>query len=224
MFYISFFKKFKDWNNLTVNEKIVYSFLVNYGTMHQIDSWDKSSERDWDRKKLDMSVIKNCIDEYSYLKFRKITNKKISEKTGISLRTVSTILNKFKKIDILNKEEEDYYKIEVPKGFIDKGFLNLPKNTDLKGMQLVFWAFINERLIHYNEKRSLFNNTKIDTWASRLAMDMGVKKKDIQNYIHSLTQKNYLQRTNNCLTINKISTQTNTRQEFNSIEEYDLPF
>ena len=58
----------------------------------------------------DLDIIKEYIDKFSSLEFRKITNKKISEKTGISLRTVSTILNRFKKIDILNQDREGFYK------------------------------------------------------------------------------------------------------------------
>jgi predicted transcriptional regulator len=222
MFYISFFKEFKDWNKLTVNEKIVYSFLVNYATMHQHESWDKENEREYGEKKLNMDIIKEYIDKFSSLEFRKITNKKISEKTGISLRTVSTILNRFKKIDILNQDREGFYKIVVPKGFIDNGFLNLPKKAEVKGMQLVFWAFINNRLNHYNERTGEYHNMQIDTWASRLAMDMGVKKKDVQNYIHCLAKKGFLQRSeDNRFLVIKIN--GNIEWDYTE-EEYDLPF
>lgn len=193
MFYISFFKEFKDWNHLSINEKIVYSFLVNYATMHQKESWDKSSKSENDGKKLNIDIIKESIENNSFLVFRKITNKKVSERTNISLRTVSTILNRLKDLAILS-EQDDCYKIVIPKGLIDKGFLDLPKKTELKGMQLVFWAFVNERLEHYNVRTKMPRNILLDTWASRLAMDMGVKKKDVQNYIHCLSKRNYLGR------------------------------
>lgn len=196
MFYISFFKEFKDWNHLSINEKIVYSFLVNYATMHQKDSWDKSSMRENEEKRLNMNLIKEFIDEHQYLEFRKITYRKIRIRTRISLRTISTIVNRFKDLAILS-ERDDYYKIIIPKGFIDKGFLTLPENTGLKGMQLVFWAFLNERLRCYNNKKYTSYNTdnkELDTWASRLASDMGVKKKDVQNYIHCLTKRDFLKR------------------------------
>ena len=75
-FILVFFKEFKDWNKLTVNEKIVYSFLVNYATMHQHESWDKENEREYGEKKLNMDIIKEYIDKFSSLEFRKITNKK----------------------------------------------------------------------------------------------------------------------------------------------------
>ena len=54
-------------------------------------------------KNLDTNEYSNSTIVNKNQPYQKITNKKISEKTGISLRTVSTILNRFKKIDILNR-------------------------------------------------------------------------------------------------------------------------
>lgn len=228
MFYISFFKEFKYWNRLTINEKIVYSFLVNYATMHQIDSWDNASEIMYGEKRLDMGTIKDMIEEYSYLCFQKITNKKISDKTGISLSTVSKTLIKFKTLEILDEGKDrynEYYRITIPNRFIDKGFLVLPKNTELKGMQLIFWEFINERLKHYNANTGRLDNLGIDSWASQIARDMGVKKKDIQNYIHILTKKKYLSRSKNgkLLYLNIKPNYINTTLETYASDS-DLPF
>ena len=39
------------------DEKIVYSFLVNYATMHQHESWDKGNEREYGEKKLNIDII-----------------------------------------------------------------------------------------------------------------------------------------------------------------------
>ncbi|MBO5844145.1 MAG: winged helix-turn-helix domain-containing protein, partial [Bacteroidales bacterium] len=152
MFYRSFFKEFKNWNNLNWNEKIVYSFLVNYATMHQDYSWDNASKSEEGVYKIDMDTINFLIDENERLWLR-ISQKKIAEKTDISLRTIATIMGNFR-----DKEIIDYNSILVPKGFIDNGFLKLPTGTWLKGFQRVFWAFINERLKHYNNKRGKENN------------------------------------------------------------------
>lgn len=68
--------------------------------MHQKESWDKSSKSENDGKKLNIDIIKESIENNSFLVFRKITNKKVSERTNISLRTVSTILNRLKDLAI----------------------------------------------------------------------------------------------------------------------------
>lgn len=230
MFYRSFFKDFKNWNNLNWNEKIVYSFLVNYATMHQDYSWDNASKSEEGVYKLDMDEIIFFIDENERLWLR-ISQKKIAEKTDISLRTIATIMGNFRDKGIIDNDS-----ILVPKGFIDNGFLKLPTGTGLKGFQRVFWAFINERLKHYNEKCGKENNQRIDTWASTLAKDMGVEKKSyIQNCIHCLTEKNYLKRDKETglLAINtklhKIKTPKQVKEEKEEdkrkIKEYeDLPF
>lgn len=230
MFYRSFFKEFKNWNNLNWNEKIVYSFLVNYATMHQDYSWDNASKSEEGVYKLDMDEIYFLIKENERLWLR-ISQKKIAEKTDISLRTIATIMSNFRDKGII---DNDF--ILVPKGFIDNGFFKLPTGTGLNGFQRVFWAFINERLKHYNEKCGKENNKNIDTWASTLAKDMGVEKKsDIQNCIHCLSEKNYLKRNKETgllvinTKLNGIKTPKQVKEEKEEekrkIKEYeDLPF
>ncbi|MBQ5891495.1 MAG: winged helix-turn-helix transcriptional regulator [Bacteroidales bacterium] len=230
MFYKSFFKEFKNWNNLNWNEKIVYSFLVNYAIMHQDYSWDNASKSEEGVYKINMNEINFLIDENERLWLR-ISQKKIAEKTDISLRTIATIMGNFRDKGII-----DYDSILVPKGFINNGFLKLPTETGLNGFQRIFWAFINERLKHYNNKCGKENNLHIDTWASTLAKDMGVEKKSvIQNCIHCLTEKNYLKRNKETglLAINtklhKIKTPKQVKEEKEKkkrkIKEYeDLPF
>lgn len=236
MFYISFLKEFKDWNGLTVNEKIVYSLLANYSVMCQ-NAWYKVRESECGENRLNMDKIKDMIKIHDWFELAKISNKKISEKTGISLRTVSTILNRLKDLKILEECDEQvdfvYYAIQVPEGLIDNGYLDLPKNTGLKGMQLIFWAFINQRLGHYNERTGNFYNKSLDTWASRLATDMGVKKKDIQNYIHCLTKRGFLKRSedgkylvlyeNGDANVKNEPTKFNTTTQWKQYDE-DLPF
>ncbi|MBQ2375291.1 MAG: winged helix-turn-helix transcriptional regulator, partial [Bacteroidales bacterium] len=198
--------------------------------MHQDYSWDNASKSEEGVYKINMDEINFLIDENERLWLR-ISQKKIAEKTDISLRTIATIMGNFRDKGII-----DYDSILVPKGFINNGFLKLPTETGLNGFQRIFWAFINERLKHYNNKCGKENNLHIDTWASTLAKDMGVEKKSvIQNCIHCLTEKNYLKRNKETglLAINtklhKIKTPKQVKEEKEKkkrkIKEYeDLPF
>ncbi|MEE1097629.1 MAG: replication/maintenance protein RepL [Bacteroidales bacterium] len=192
MYYISFLKTFKDWENLTVNQQIIYSYFVNSAIMQQQGVWASDGSG-----KLVMRAVSELIYYNSFLTCPKVTNDYISEKTGISLRTVAATMRYLRESSLvfINRNQyEEFYVVNIPRGLVESGFLKLPKNTGLKGMQLIFWAFINERLKHYNAKTGRIDNLEIDSWASRIARDMGIKKKDAQNYIHILTKRNYLQR------------------------------
>ena len=79
--------------------------------------------------------------------------------------------------------------IKCPVKLLEGGYLKLPDNTNLKGLQLVFYAYIREKA-HY------FNGS-IDTWAYKLAEVFHTSTNNIYYAIHELHRKGFVERLSN---------------------------
>ena len=200
MYYRSFLYEYRDWYNLSTNEQIVYSIILNKAILSQ-DVFGYNG-------KLDQKRIENIIDICDgYLELPKMPTAKIAEKSGISLRALTGndgILAQLRKKGLLDKDYDSngYILVKVEYGVIGKGYMMLPVETGLKGKQLLFWAFMLERLKHFNQEldkkngssRRFSTNQKMMVSAPKLAKDFGVSIKDIHNLIHQLTVRNFLKR------------------------------
>lgn len=199
MLYRKFLTDYKEWCSLSTNEQIVYSLLLNYAITRQDCVFDADGN-------LDMEFVHDAIDisDDETLELPRVSYSKIANKCGISERSLKGrdgIIASLMSKGLLEMPYIDYWKIVAPKDLIDGGYMVLPSETGLKELQLVFWAFICERLKHYNQNQARksndsrwLGNKRIDTWASKLAQDFGVKTKDVQNLIHKLAKKNFVKR------------------------------
>lgn len=203
MYYRSFLNEYREWYGLSTNEQIVYSILLNKAILHQ-EVFDFKGE-------LSQEMVKDRFEDEDYFEMPKMSLSKISEKSGISLRTLkgeNGIIAQLRKRDLLDYDYNNHLYsgetmwVKSEYGVFKNGYMTLPIKTGLKGKQLVFWAFMLERLKHYNKKltsRKGYNyeymyNNKMYVCATKLAADFGVSTKDIHNLIHQLTARNFLKR------------------------------
>lgn len=69
------------------------------------------------------------------------------------------------------------------------GFFKIPNDTNLRGWQLIDYAFIKERSVGYNGT--------IDTWASVLSQMLHTTKENVYMTINRLKEKGYVERLRN---------------------------
>ena len=165
---------------MTCDEAIVYSLLVGHSLMSYADVFDGHGDFSLE---LAQDYISFCKEDSgsSYIDLYWISKNKLSSMTGISRRQIYNIINNLEKKRFIVGET-----IYCPNKLIKEGFFKLPNNTNLKGWQLVFYAFLKNLSENYYGS--------IDTWASKLAEYFHSSKTAIKSLIRELARKGYVKR------------------------------
>lgn len=86
-------------------------------------------------------------------------------------------------------EEKGYIRggdIKCPLALIEEGYLKIPKDTGLKGRQLVFYGYLLNKAARYNGI--------IDTWAYRFKELCGIDRDNVYFIIKQLKKKGLVER------------------------------
>ena len=155
---------FKNVKILSINERLVYSNLLDY-SLKLSDVFFEDGI--FQREHLMEYIDKNTNDVgWGNIPLLLPSLKELSRKLGIARNTLKKILNKFKGLRLI-----DGNTIKCNKELFDLGYLILPDGLGIKGQLLVFYTFLK-----YRSKS--FGGT-IDTWAIALEEYTGINKRVI---------------------------------------------
>lgn len=167
---------------LSVNEKIVYSALVNYSI--------KLSGLFFEDGCLDMEGLKKYVSldanaaGYSKIELRIPSLLEMSSELKISRSVLRKTFNRFKSIRLMTENT-----LVCHKDLFNQGFLVLPTDLTIKGQLLVFYCLL--------EYRSRPYDGIIDTHADRLRVLFGMEGNEIgavYDMLYKLHKKGFIQR------------------------------
>lgn len=110
----------------------------------------------------------------------------LSRYTGMTKQNVRLTLHRLRNEHYISDDNERIY---CPINLLDKGFIKIPERTNLKGWQLIDYAFMKDRAKLYGGS--------IDTWASKLRELLNTTTDNVYKTIERLKQKGYVKRDSN---------------------------
>lgn len=171
-----------DWG-LSPNEGLVYSALLSHSLMtsenFDIDgSFNVEYARAYIMNKEEETGTE-CVD------YNPVSTRRLSKVLGMKEDTIRRIKHDLKyKYHLIGP-----ITIICPIELLEKGYIDIPPDTKLKGRQLAFYGLLRDRSKRYNGV--------IDTWASRLANIAGIKPTNAHKLIAELQKKGYVERLSN---------------------------
>lgn len=167
---------------LSINEKIVYSALVDYSI--------KFSDLFFEDGILDLDELKNYISlyvvrgDYGSIELEIPTILEMSKELHIPRSTLYDTLARFEEIRLIERG-----RIKCHKNLFDQGFLSFPSDLKIRGQLLIFYALL--------EYRSRPYNGVIDTYAKRLAELFGLDESKVgvvYDMLYKLHKQGFVQR------------------------------
>lgn len=175
---------FKKREKITGSMAILYSTLVGHSLLRNGEVFDGNGDFDYDAAKQFIDDA-TCGGQY-YIDYYPLSVAYLSKHTGMTKQNVRLTLKRLDEENYIGIEEESIY---CPLNLLDEGFLKIPNDTNLKGWQLIDYAFMKERAVGYNGT--------IDTWASVLSQMLYTTKENVYMTINRLKEKGYVERLRN---------------------------
>lgn len=157
---ILFYKALLKWgDDLSPNERILYSFLVSKSIMILEDVYEK------DGKHLDNCLLFQLIEDNDYyIPLCKISNIKMAKELGMTRQTIINSLKKLKNLGYIKYINGKIY-IFANESLLRSGYFELKKIANLCGELLIFYSFLCEKSSRYGGC--------IDTYKNVLANEYG---------------------------------------------------
>lgn len=164
---------------LSANEGIVYSTLV-YKSLSNPEYFDAEGNFC-----LGMATAyiedKLAIEGTENIPKSNISLHKLAKEVEMSRDSVRRILASLRQKKLTGGDF-----IICPIAMLLENYLTLPNKTYLKGQQLLFYAYLKNRSLPYHGV--------IDTWASKLADDCNISKRNAYAILHILHEKGFVER------------------------------
>lgn len=178
--YMVYFKYlFLNMEDLTPNEGLVYSELLFYSL---------SANQDYKNGKLVyFDAIEDALETYQQLGWEEsilyfsLDIRELMKRTELTFPTVKKILTSLKTKGYVR----DNY-IRCSASLLQEGYLKIPKGTNVKGKQLIFYAYLLDRAKRYKGI--------IDTWAYRFKELCGIDADDVYFILQCLKKKGLVER------------------------------
>lgn len=169
--------------DITPAEGIVYSELIYQSFSCMSEVYDEEGRFD---DKSARAQIQDSIDLYGEARIVccPINITKLADKVEMSLPTIRKTIQKFKRNGIL---KGNY--IQCPLGLFDSKYFRIPKGTNLKGRQLVFYGYLLNLQTIYKGP--------VSDWAYKMRKDCGIAENYIYFLIHELSEKGWVKRLEN---------------------------
>lgn len=146
----------KERERITGSMALVYSTLVGYSLMQSDNLFDPDGEFDYFYAR---EAIKELTEDGRYyIDLAYLSVSTLSKRLGMTPQNVRLTLNSLEEKNFIDRRQEAIY---CPVNLLDEGFIKVPNDTNLKGWQLIDYAFMKDRAQAYHGE--------IDTWAGRLA-------------------------------------------------------
>lgn len=180
-----FYRKLLDckYDKMSMNEKIVYSFLL-YKSISVVEEMYVSCEGN----SLDSDFVMGKLEYYdNYIPKYRISTRKLSDELSLSTHTITECIKNLKKINVIKLEgiEDAIY---FDEDIIRNGFEDISENI-LDGNSLKFYLFLKAKSYPFHGI--------IDTYQSGLAKEFGCSVRYIGMMIEGLVKKGYIIRNNN---------------------------
>ena len=175
---------FKQREQITGSMAIIYSTLVGQSLMMYGELFDHEGTFDYDSAK--EYICEATEDGKYYIDCVDINVTRLSKLTEMTKQNVRLTLHRLRKNHYISIEHESIY---CPINLLDEGFIKIPNGTNLKGWQLIDYAFMKDRSRHYGGS--------IDTWASKLSESLNTTTDNVYKSIERLKKKGYVKRENN---------------------------
>lgn len=162
--------------NLTPNEAIMYSFLASK-TISSLgaDIFDFNG-------RLDTYELEQYLkDNNSRIELVKFSYKQLSEELNISFQSAMNGIQSLKDCKIITDN-----KIFIPPALVEKGYFELPNNSNLKGLSLIFYSFLKDRA----RKRDGY----IDAYRYKLAELFSVSEPMVKKLLSKLYKLELIER------------------------------
>lgn len=171
----------KERGRITGSMALVYSTLVGYSLMQADNLFDPEGEFDYYHAR---EVIKDLTgDGKYYIDLAYLSVSTLSKRLGMTPQNVRLTLDRLDEQHFIGYENDAIY---CPVNLLDEGFVKVPNDTNLKGWQLIDYAFMKDRAHDYLGV--------MDTWASRLAEMLHTTESNVYMTIKRLKAKGYLER------------------------------
>lgn len=171
----------KERERITGSMALVYSTLVGQSLMSADKLFNDVGEFDYDYAR---EAIKELTEDGKYyidLAYMSVST--LAKHLGMTHQNVRLTLNRLEKKRFIYRGDDAIY---CPLNLLDDGFIKIPNDTNLKGWQLIDYAFMKDRSLGYNGT--------IDTWAARLAEMLHTTESNVYMTIKRLKSKGYLER------------------------------
>lgn len=165
--------------DLTPNEGLIYSELL----FHSL----ASNEEYRNGELLYVDAAREVLTIYQQLKWEEsiiyypLSTKELMRKTEMTFPTVKKILDSLKIKEYIHNGY-----IKCPLALLEQGYIKIPKGTNVRGRQLIFYGFLLNKSKWY---RGI-----IDTWAYRFKELCGVDADDAYFMIQCLKKKGLVER------------------------------
>ena len=169
--------------NLSINEKIVYSALV-FKALNMSECFINDDETDKGKFSYQKAIIfiRDEIENQGHCFFecKKPNITKLAGSLEMSLptvrRAVNVLMDKEHMLLIVtkNNDDEECYSIQIPTELIGQYHLDLPEKTNISGMLLIFYAYLHNRSKDYN--------MTVNIKDEHICKDLGIN----ENYMYRL--------------------------------------
>lgn len=172
---------FKQREKITGSMALMYSTLVGNSLLRYGEVFDADGNFDYDCAK---QTINDLTDGGNYyIDYYPMKVCKLAKKLGMTPYNVRLTLERLDQANYIGIVSQSIY---CPVNLLDEGFMKVPDDTNLKGWQLIDYAFMKDRAYEYYGE--------IDTWASRLAEMLHTSRENVYMTIKRLKAKGYVER------------------------------
>lgn len=163
--------------NLTANERIMYSFLASEAVR------DKLSDEFGFINKYELEELVFKYKER--LPLPKVSYKYLSEALNISYQSAINGYKALKEHNFIDANNRIYIGLKL----FQMGYFEIPRTYDIKGEALLLYAFLRDK--------AAMNDGIVSEYRSNIAAQFGVKEAMIKQLLSKLYKYNYIERLEN---------------------------